>query len=324
MQAVDAHLVLVDDEPEVRALNVWWIKDLGWKKIQGVESVADLMDYLGASLRHGKPVDLILMDIMMPGVNGIEGCQIVRSHQAFSEIPIIMLTSLKDKDVLESALAAGANDYVVKPFDETELRARVSSALRLKHEIDQRKLREQDLLDLSQALIERQINIEQALYQDALTGIYNRRGFVKMLQSAWVSAFAQHKALSLIMIEIDRLRQIKEERGQLSADRALKAVAELLPGHDAGLYSARFSEEAFVVLLPEQDYNSSGLIAEDLRASVEATELSGHDGQPLCLTLSLGVACVLPGESTSSSVLIAAADAALARSRTRGGNCVSG
>ena len=117
----DAHLVLVEDEDSIMTVNLWWIKDMGWTHIHGVRSVLELTAYLSESLRKGDPVDLILMDIVMPEINGIEGTQIVRRQQAFGDIPIIMLTSMQDKDILESAFSTGANDYVLNVLKKRKI-----------------------------------------------------------------------------------------------------------------------------------------------------------------------------------------------------------
>ena len=320
----DAHLVLVEDEASIMTVNLWWIKDMGWANIHGVPSVAGLLDYLGTSLRQGRPVDLILMDIVMPGINGIEGCQRVRSQQTFADIPIIMLTSMQDKDILESAFAAGANDYVLKPFNETELRARMRSALRLKEETDRRKQREQELLKLSQALIARQLHAEEALFQDALTGIYNRRAFDKKLEDEWLNCYVAHRPLALIMLDIDYFKQCNDKYGHQVGDRCLASVARVLSDSASGLFAARYGGEEFVVLLPGASQHEAELQAEKIRQRIESAALELPElSRPLQVTASLGVACVMPGDEPHPSVLISNADAALYRAKQRGRNCVA-
>lgn len=316
----EAHLVLVEDEASLMMVNLWWIKDMGWTNIHGVASVSELMGYLASSLRQGKPVDLILMDIVMPEINGIEGTQMVRAQEAFGEIPIIMLTSMTDKDILESAFTAGANDYVIKPFNETELRARMRSALRLKQETDRRMAREQDLLKLSQALIARQIHAEESLFQDELTGIYNRRAFDKKLQDEWINCYVAQKPLALIMIDADHFKQINDQHGHLIGDRCLRAIAQALPDAGTGLFSARYGGEEFVVIVPGESAQSVERLAETIRFAIESCEPEEHK---LKVTASLGVASVMPGDFPDSRSLIAAADEALYRAKSEGRNRVS-
>ena len=320
----DAHLVLVEDEDSIMTVNLWWIKDMGWHRVHGVRSVLELTAYLGDSLRKGDPVDLILMDIVMPEINGIEGTQLVRRQQAFADIPIIMLTSMQDKDILESAFSAGANDYVLKPFDETELRARLRTALRLKEETDQRKAREADLLKLSQALIARQIHTEEALFQDGLTGIYNRRAFDKKLQDEWVSCYIAQKPLAMIMLDIDHFKDCNDKHGHQAGDLVLQAVARALPSPGTGLFAARYGGEEFVILVPGASAREAAEHAEKIRYRIELTKIEVENGaDSLAVTASLGVASVMPGDAPAGSVLVAAADAALYRAKEQGRNCVS-
>lgn len=321
-QPEEAHLVLVEDEDSIMTVNLWWLKDMGWTRTHGVRSVAELMTYLADSLRQGDPVDLILMDIVMPEVNGIEGTQRVRAQQPFADTPIIMLTSMTDKDILESAFAAGANDYVQKPFNETELRARLRSALRLKHETDRRKDREADLLKLSQALITRQIHSEEALYQDSLTGIYNRRAFDKKLQDEWITCYIAQKPLGLIMLDVDHFKQCNDQHGHLAGDRCLQAVAQALPQPGSGVFSARYGGEEFVMMIPGATLEELQLKADSIRKQIAGTDIAGEAG-PLKVTASLGVATAMPGDAPNGSVLVAEADAALYRAKQQGRNCVS-
>lgn len=322
-QPESAHLVLVEDEESLMMVNLWWIKDMGWPKVHGVASVAELMDYLTASLRQGEPVDLVLMDIVMPEVNGIEGTQLVRKQTAFADLPIIMLTSMKDKDILESAFAAGANDYVIKPFDETELRARIRSALRLKYEVEQRKQREAELMQLSQALISRQIHAESALYQDQLTGIHNRRAFDKKLQDEWIDCYIHQKPLCLIMLDVDHFKQYNDLYGHLVGDKCLQAIARALPESGAGAFSARFGGEEFVVLLPGADAHKGALAAEGIRRRIETLKVS-ELGEAFAhqLSASLGVASVKPGECPDSQLLLELADMAMYQAKEKGRNQV--
>ncbi len=319
-QSEAAHVVLVEDEESLMTVNLWWVKEIGWKNIHGVYSVAELMEYLASSLRQGRPVDLILMDIVMPEMNGIEGTQLVRAQEAFSDTPIIMLTSMTDQDILESAFQAGANDYVIKPFNEIELRARMRSALRLKQETDRRKEREKDLLKLSQALIARQIHAEESLFQDTLTGIYNRRAFDKKLQDEWISCYIAQKPLALIMLDVDHFKQCNDQFGHLAGDECLKLIARALPGPETGFFSARYGGEEFVVIVPGESLQGVEQQAEAIRYQIESSQ---PDDQRIKLTASLGVASLMPGDYPDSSSLIAAADEALYRAKSAGRNCVS-
>ena len=318
-----AHLVLVDDDDDIRRLNLATIEALELGRVMGVASVRDLLTYLEASLIKGDPVDLILMDIMMPEINGIEGCALVRSRQAFDGIPIVMLTSLQQDKKLEQAFDAGAIDYIIKPFSLIELRARVRSVLRLKEEIDRRIAHEQELLELTRSLIIQQAQSERASYLDALTGIYNRRAFDKKLHDAWLSCYSQRRPLALILFDIDYFKRYNDAYGHPAGDRALQAVAGCLPPPDAEIFAARYGGEEFALILPGATQAQARSRAESLRQAVEALQLSHveSDAAPV-VTISLGVAAADPHELANSGELLELADQALYRAKADGRNRV--
>lgn len=320
----NAHLVLVDDEPQLLEVNLWLLKEMGWTNVHGAASVKELVAYLEQSLRQENPVDLVLMDVVMPEMNGIEGTKLLRQTPTFSDTAIIMLTSMKDKTTLESALEAGATDYLLKPFDEIELRARIRNALRLKHEIQKRKQSEAELLQLSQALISKQIQTESTLYQDPLTGIYNRRAFDKKLEDEWLNCYIHQKPLSLIMVDVDHFKNINDLYGHLRGDQVLQAVAQTLLHKNSDSFVARYGGEEFMILLAGMDQHESILIAEDLRQSLENLKVSQLDVElDQVLSASFGVATVLPGECPDSQLLLEMVDAAMYNAKNNGRNQVA-
>ena len=137
-------ILMVDDHPDNRVLVMKFLEKAGFQDLQTVASAQEAFAFLGVSEKKC-PVELVLMDIMMPEINGIEACRRMKEVKEIKDIPVIMMTALTDMRSLEAAFNAGAVDYVTKPLRSVELVARVRSALRLKHEIDKRKLREEEL-----------------------------------------------------------------------------------------------------------------------------------------------------------------------------------
>lgn len=321
--SVTPHLVLVDDDDAIRQLNLCAIESLDLGSVGSVASVAELMTYLELSWFRGQPVDLILMDIMMPEVDGIEGCRQVLAQQAFAEIPIVMLTSIRDDAKLEEAFNAGAIDYISKPFSIVELRARLRSVLRLKQEMDRRREHEQELLELTQSLIQRQAQSERATYLDSLTGSYNRRAFDKKLHDEWLNCYSLRKPLGIIMMDIDYFKRYNDAYGHQVGDQCLQAVAACLPGAESGLFSARYGGEEFAVILPGADLDEVKLIAEQIRIRVEELRLSHVESEVSpWVTVSLGAASGYPGEIADSSHILRQADQALYRAKAQGRNQV--
>ena len=149
-------ILIVDDSPEVRSILQMILESEGYQPLLIAESAHKAFQYLGLDNPDRPPteVGLVLMDIQMPDLDGIEACRRIKAVESFRDIPVIMVTAMAESGFLEAAFAAGAVDYVTKPLNRVELLTRMRSALRLKGEMDRRKAREQEL---EQALRENKV-----------------------------------------------------------------------------------------------------------------------------------------------------------------------
>ena len=263
---------------------------------------------------------------MLPDLDGREACRIIKSVDQLRDIPVIMVTALTEVEHLEKAFAAGAIDYITKPINKTELLARSRSALKLKHEMDRRKMREKKLLEVTRQLelAVQKLNLLSSL--DGLTGIANRRRFDEYLGTEWKRGQRYSKPLSLIMVDIDFFKAYNDTYGHQAGDECLKAVASiiqrtLLRPEDL---LCRYGGEEFSVVLPETDKNGAAFVANKICSAVEITGIP-HSGSKASdfLTISLGVATILPTNKLSPADLITAADGALYRAKCEGRNRVS-
>ena len=144
-------ILIIDDSEDGRDIAELMLAAAGYQEIFTAGSATDAYRFLGIgapTTSEPSPVDLVLLDIVMPEVDGIEACARIRHDPRYSVIPIIMVTALSDMDSLANAFVAGATDYISKPLNQVELQARVRSALKLKSELDRRQAREQELLQV--------------------------------------------------------------------------------------------------------------------------------------------------------------------------------
>ena len=258
-----------------------------------------------AFCRDNLPPDLILLDVVMPGMDGIEVCRRLKSNPALADIPVIFVTARSEPADEVAALAAGGVDFIAKPVNPVVVRARVKTHLTLKAQTDL---------------------LHSMVFIDGLTGVANRRRFDEVLQIEWHRCRRSNKPLTLLMIDIDHFKRYNDHYGHQAGDACLQQVAA---GLKAGLKRAqdlvaRYGGEEFVCLMPECDHPAGQTKAEELRAAVEALGIAHADSPTAsCVTLSIGIAVMQPSSANTPEALIAAADAALYEAKRNGRNRVS-
>jgi diguanylate cyclase (GGDEF)-like protein len=243
--------------------------------------------------------DLILLDLDMPDLDGFEVCRRLKSDADLCMIPIIFLSGSGGPEEKVQGLNAGAVDFVTKPFDAFELRARVNAALRTKQM--------QDLL------------IQHAKI-DPLTGLPNRRALDERLQQEWARLLRHGGNLSVIMADIDHFKNVNDRFGHPAGDQVLRHVARLLAaGCRESDVPARYGGEEFVVITPETSLSDALKFADRLRVSICVQPLMVQ-GRAVETTVSFGVA---DNEGLASpEELVQLADDALYRAKSAGRNCV--
>ncbi|GAB6061322.1 diguanylate cyclase [Deferrisoma palaeochoriense] len=321
-----AEILVVDDSRIVRAMVTDVLRAQGY----GIREAEDGREAL-AQVRE-RPPDLILLDVMMPEMDGYEVCRELRRRETNDDyIPILMLTAKGDVEDLARGLDAGADDYISKPFDNVELVARVRSLLRIRA-LQKRLFRQNLELEAKNQQLEalaRQLdaaNQELRLLSvtDGLTKAYNHRHFQERLRAEYARATRHGEPLACVMIDLDRFKRINDTYGHPVGDRVLVHLVEVLKegvrGEDL---VARYGGEEFVLLLPKTDAAHARALAERLRARIEAEPVPIGDGATLPVTVSMGVADLVPGSrDRSPDELLKAADEALYRAKTNGRNRV--
>jgi len=252
--------------------------------------------------------DLILLDLILPGIDGYEVCQRIKKGDATSEIPVIMLTSKTEAADKVRGLEMGASDYVTKPFDEGELIARVNIHLQIR--------------ELHESLKEKNRQLKEMANRDGLTGLYNHRYFQEMISKDFQRAVRYHESLSCVMFDIDHFKKFNDNYGHQAGDMVLKTLGDLIEElvRDSDL-SARYGGEEFVLLMYHTAPKEALMVAERLRKSVEQHKFQ-VDNLTLAVAISVGVASFPHPEIVDAKTLIECADKALYRAKGEGRNRV--
>jgi diguanylate cyclase (GGDEF)-like protein len=267
-----------------------------------------------SAIRAHRP-DLILMDVEMPGLGGVEVCRIVKANGGeggFGFIPIILMTARQAAGKVEG-LELGADDYLVKPFDMPELSARVKSMLRLKALQDALVEKNRELDRANKELAQRREELLALTRTDALTGLCNRRYFEERLQEEFTRARRYSSSLSMVMLDIDHFKRINDSFGHPFGDEVLRAVARTARSRlrEVDLL-ARYGGEELCAILPETSPEDALRVCERVREAIEELPLEHRaaDGsrKPVRCTASLGLATLTPSLASAEDLLRAADD----------------
>ncbi len=290
-------LLIVDDEKQNRTLLTELLKDeyhliLAKNGIQALDR----------AIEH-RP-DLILLDVLMPEMDGHAVIQSLKNDDRTKEIPVIFVSALDSAESEERGLELGAVDYISKPFSPSIVRARVRNHIQSVH---QRRL------------------LEQLALLDGLTEIPNHRRFSQVYTQEWRRCRRSASPLSLIVVDVDHFKMYNDSNGHAAGDIVLRQVAQTLKAavKRSGDFVARYGGEEFVILLPDIDQNGAEALAEQVRAEIESLRIP-HVDSPVSpwVTISLGGVTQIPPESQDEPELFCIADAALYQAKRQGRNRV--
>jgi len=251
--------------------------------------------------------DLILLDVMMPEMNGYDVCKNLKENEVTKEIPIIFITAMKEEDDEAKGFDLGAVDYITKPFRPPIVMARVKAQLKMKWQADM---------------------LRQMACIDVLTEIPNRQKFEEIFNKEWKRAIRKKTPLSVAYIDIDFFKKYNDEYGHGCGDICLKEVAQDLVKtvHRPADIVARYGGEEFIAIFPETDISGAMVLAEAMRSNVELLKIPHAQFAPLdYVTVSIGVNSVFPSGGFSDVALvsiIAVADEMLYKAKADGRNQV--
>lgn len=267
---------------------------------------------------------VILQDLVMPGVDGLTLVRQYRANPLTADIPIIVLSSKEDAMVKRDAFATGVNDYMVKLPDTIELIARIRYHSRSYNNQLQRDAAYRALRESQQQLQKSNFELQRLTNTDGLTSIANRRYFDDYLGAEWRRAKRMKEEISLLLIDVDNFKLYNDTYGHVAGDLVLKQVARAMEASAvrSSDLSARFGGEEFSVILPNTTIEGARAAGEKVREMIANLQIDHSHSATGTLTVSIGVATMVPEESDTQSDLIHRADTRLYRAKQGGKNRV--
>ncbi len=257
-------------------------------------------------LQQENPPRLAILDWMMPGMDGVEVCRKVRQRDAEPYIYILLVTAKGQKQDIIEGLEAGADDYLTKPFDAQELRARLRAGRRI--------------IELQEQLLSAREQLKVEATHDPLTGLWNRTAILESLQRELARAQRDKTPTAVIMADLDHFKRINDTYGHLAGDAVLREAARRMSSSVRTYDSiGRYGGEEFLFVFPGSDLNGALTQAERLRSCINKEAMDIFEGA-FPITMSLGVAAST--EVKEADLLVRAADAALYRAKNGGRNRV--
>jgi diguanylate cyclase (GGDEF)-like protein len=257
-----------------------------------------------------EPPDLVLLDLILPDMDGLEVLRLIKARNDADFIPVIILSARSDLDSKVAGLRIGADDYLAKPFAEAEILARAAAMLRIK--------------SLQDALRRAQKELEERSITDGLTGLKNRRFFDERIVEEYRRAQRYADPVSLIMLDLDHFKQVNDRHGHPVGDLVLREAARLLRSsiRDPDI-CARYGGEEFAVILPKTHLAGALVVAEriwrELAAKIYAVPADAPGGPlELHVTASIGLAVYPSPDITSAELLLKYADEALYEAKRAG------
>ncbi|VXC81876.1 Diguanylate cyclase response regulator [Pseudomonas sp. 8Z] len=269
---------------------------------------------------------VILQDLIMPGVDGLELLAQYRRAPSLHDVPIIVLSTKEDAKVKSAAFSAGANDYLVKLPDVIELLARIRYHSRSYLTLLQRDEAYRALRESQQQLLDTNLVLQRLIKSDGLTGLANRRYFDEYLEIEWSRALRDQSELSLLMIDVDYFKAYNDKNGHVEGDDVLRRVGDTLRASCSRStdLAARYGGEEFAVIMPGTAAGGARLQAEKIRRAVEALGIPHDLPTPgSSISVSIGIATLRPSMDSEPLSLVIKADEGLYLAKHSGRNCVA-
>jgi diguanylate cyclase (GGDEF)-like protein len=295
-------VLIAEDDAMSRKILQSWLENWGYKV-----TVAENGAIAWNILQREHPPELLILDWVMPEIDGVELCRRIRDKQHSPYQYILLVTARDAKQDVVRGLEAGADDYLKKPLDRNELRARLKVGERI--------------LTLQRDLIQAREDLRFQATHDALTGILNRRTILDLLHRELERAAREHSTTGLLMLDLDHFKRVNDTYGHLTGDVVLKEVtrrmSQAVRSYDM---VARYGGEEFLIVLPGCNKDQIQECAERVRSAIASAPIMVHNSE-IPVAVSIGATVAIGGVTTETDV-VAAADAALYEAKNSGRNRV--
>jgi diguanylate cyclase (GGDEF)-like protein len=292
-----ATILIVDDSLVIRAVVRGWLEEQGYQVVEADDGVAGVERCLALL------PDVVLLDIELPRLNGHEVLARLKAEPTVKDIPVVFLTKRNGMDDVLRGLTEGAHDFLSKPFDPSELVARVGAAVRVKK--------------LQDELHRRNVELDMLSRTDMLTGLFNRRHMDEQLRAAIKTARRHGQEIGLLLLDVDHFKTVNDTYGHAGGDAVLRELARRIKGElRAGDVAGRWGGEEFLVLLPQVGLDGAIEAGERVRTVVAARPFDAA-GQVINVTVSGGCSA---GLGPSAEELVHQADTGLYRAKDGGRN----
>jgi two-component system cell cycle response regulator len=293
-------ILIAEDDPMFRRILQHWLESWGYSV-----SIAEDGTQAWEILRGENPPSMMILDWVMPGMDGLELCRRTRSSRCGPYQYILLVTARDRTPDVVRGLDAGADDYLTKPFDKNELHARLRVGTRM--------------LALQRDLLSAQEKLRFQATHDALTGLWNRGAVLDQLRTEIERTHRTRSSLGVLMLDVDHFKVINDTHGHLAGDAVLEQIAQRIAGATRAYdILGRYGGEEFLILLPTCDRDQTQSGAERIRAAIAAQPFAAAETL-IPLTVSLG-ATVAPICGQSETEILSIADAALYEAKSAGRN----